>query len=205
MLAGADGRPDPEIPEVVIAAAEYLLPNLLKEAGLAQSTSEARRLITQGGVRIDGEFEGSIKTPGKVLVSQGGKMKAEIDAGTITVEGQVEGGISMGVGMALQEEMLFDGDGVHVNPNLTNYIMPTSLDMPHIDVDIVENFDPTGPFGAKGVGEPPMGAGGAALMSAIADALGGHLFNRTPVTPDMIVNAASGRLQSHRPLEVFTA
>ena len=58
------------------------------------------------------------------------------------VEGQVEGGISMGVGFALQEEMLFDANGRQINPNLTNYIMPTSLDMPEIEVDIVENYDP---------------------------------------------------------------
>ena len=56
----------------------------------------------------------------------------------------------MGVGFALEEEMLFDAKGRLINPNLTNYIMPTSLDMPKIEVDIVDNYDPTGPFGAKG-------------------------------------------------------
>ncbi len=69
------------------------------------------------------------------------------------VEGQVEGGISMGLGFALQEEILFDKAGRQFNPNLTNYIMPTSLDMPEIEVDIVDSYDPTGPFGAKGVGD----------------------------------------------------
>ena len=59
------------------------------------------------------------------------------------VEGQVEGGISMGVGMALEEEILFDKNGKQMNPNLTNYIMPTSLDMPKVDVDIVDSYDPT--------------------------------------------------------------
>ena len=76
------------------------------------------------------------------------RIVAAHDCGTainpMLVEGQVEGGISMGIGMALQEEMLFDADGRHVNPNLTNYIMPTSLDMPQIEVDIVQGFDPTG-------------------------------------------------------------
>ena len=59
-----------------------------------------------------------------------------------------------------------------INPNLTNYIMPTSLDMPEIDVDIVENFDPTGPFGAKGVGEPTAVPTAAAICNAIHDAVG---------------------------------
>ena len=78
----------------------------------------------------------------------------------------------MGLGYALQEEMLFDDEGKQINPNLTNYIMPTSLDMPDIDVDIVENFDPTGPFGAKGVGEPTAVPTAAAICNAIYDAVG---------------------------------
>ena len=92
------------------------------------------------------------------------RIVASHDCGTpinpMLVEGQVEGGISMGVGFALQEEMLFDSAGRQINPNLTNYIMPTSLDMPEIEVDIVHSYDPTGPFGAKGVGEPNAGSHG---------------------------------------------
>ena len=54
--------------------------------------------------------------------------------------------------------------GPQINPNLTNYIMPTSLDMPEIHVDIVDNYDPTGPFGAKGVGEPTCVSTAAAIL-----------------------------------------
>ena len=75
------------------------------------------------------------------------RIVASHDCGTainpMLVEGQVEGGVSMGVGFALQEEILFNKDGVQINPNLTNYIMPTSLDMPEVEVDIVDNYDPT--------------------------------------------------------------
>ncbi len=88
------------------------------------------------------------------------------------VEGQVEGGISMGVGFALQEEMLFDANGRLINPNLTNYIMPTSLDMPSVEVDIVDSYDETGPFGAKGVGEPTCVSTAAAILNAIHNAVG---------------------------------
>jgi CO/xanthine dehydrogenase Mo-binding subunit len=84
------------------------------------------------------------------------RIVASHDCGTpinpMLVEGQVEGGISMGVGFALQEEILFDAKGRQMNPNLTNYIMPTSLDMPEIQVDIVDNYDPTGPVRRQGRG-----------------------------------------------------
>jgi CO/xanthine dehydrogenase Mo-binding subunit len=120
------------------------------------------------------------------------RITAAHDCGTainpMLVEGQVEGGISMGVGMALQEEMLFTKDGRHVNPNLTNYIMPTSLDMPEIDVDIVAGFDPTGPFGAKGVGEPTAVPTAAAIMNAIHDAVGIRITS-LPATAEKILMA----------------
>jgi CO/xanthine dehydrogenase Mo-binding subunit len=64
--------------------------------------------------------------------------------------------------------------------------------------------DPQNPIGSKGIGEPVQGCAAAALLSAISDALGGHYFNRTPVTADQILNAASGRPQSHKKMEVNT-
>src|SRR5260370_1200297 len=85
---------------------------------------------------------------------------------------RVDGGVAMGVGFALEEEMLFDANGRHINPNLTNYIIPTSLDTPEIEVDIVDSYDPTGPFGAKGVGEPTLVPTAAAIANAIYDAVG---------------------------------
>ena len=117
-------------------------------------------------------------------------MSAAHDCGTainpMLVEGQIQGGISMGVGFALQEEMLFDENGIQINPNLTNYIMPTSLDMPDIDVDIVENFDPTGPFGAKGVGEPTAVPTAAAICNAIYDAVGVRVTS-LPATAEKVL------------------
>ena len=120
------------------------------------------------------------------------RIAAAHDCGTainpMLVEGQVQGGISMGIGFALQEEMLFDENGLQVNPNLTNYIMPTSLDMPEIEVDIVENFDPTGPFGAKGVGEPTSVPTAAAILHAIHDAVGVRIYS-LPATAAKILGA----------------
>lgn len=113
------------------------------------------------------------------------------DCGTpinpMLVEGQIQGGISMGVGFALHEEILFR-DGVQVNPNLTNYIMPTSLDMPEIEVELVDNYDPTGPFGAKGAGEPTAVPTAAAILNAIHDAVGVRITS-LPATAEKVLTA----------------
>jgi CO/xanthine dehydrogenase Mo-binding subunit len=71
-------------------------------------------------------------------------------------------------------------------------------------VDAVGLPDRYNPVGAKGVGEPPLGSAASAILSAISDALGGHLFNRTPVVADAIINVAAGKPQSHKPLQVST-
>ena len=82
---------------------------------------------------------------------------------------------------------------------------PSYLDVPsRMDWAAVDVPDSQNPVGAKGVGEPLMGCSAAALLCAISDALGGHYFNRTPVMPDMIINAAAERPQSHGPLAVNT-
>ena len=114
------------------------------------------------------------------------------------VEGQVEGGISMGVGFALQEEILFDSAGRQINPNLTNYIMPTSLDMPEVEVDIVDNYDPTGPFGAKGVGEPTLVPTAAAILNAIHNAVGVRITS-LPATAEKVYAAIKAKRGQHVP------
>ena len=124
------------------------------------------------------------------------RIVASHDCGTainpMLVEGQVEGGISMGVGFALEEEILFDAAGRQINPNLTNYIMPTSLDMPKIEVDIVDSYDPTGPFGAKGVGEPTCVSTAAAILNAIHDAVGVRITS-LPATAEKVYTAIKAK------------
>lgn len=102
------------------------------------------------------------------------------------VEGQIEGGVAMGIGMALHEEILFDEQGRQINPNLTNYLIPTSLDVPRIEVDIVETHDPVGPFGAKGVGEPTLVPTAAAITNAIFDAVGVRITG-LPATAEKVL------------------
>jgi CO/xanthine dehydrogenase Mo-binding subunit len=103
------------------------------------------------------------------------------------VEGQIEGGVAMGIGYALTEEIVFR-DGVQVNPNFTDYVMPTILDVPPIEVVMVEKHDPTGPFGAKGVGEPTLVPTAAAILNAIYDAVGVRLRS-LPATPEKVLRA----------------
>ncbi len=129
------------------------------------------------------------------------RIAASHDCGTpinpTLVEGQVEGGIAMGIGFALQEEMLFDANGRQINPNLTNYIVPTSLDMPEIDVDIVDSYDPTGPFGAKGVGEPCLVPTAAAIVNAIYDAVGVRITS-LPATSEKVRAAIKAKRAGER-------
>jgi len=124
------------------------------------------------------------------------RIAAAHDCGTpinpMLVEGQVEGGIAMGIGFALQEEILFDAAGRQINPNLTNYIMPTTLDMPEIAVDIVASYDPTGPFGAKGVGEPSLVPTAAAILNAVHDAVGVRITS-LPATAEKVLAAIKAK------------
>ncbi len=134
------------------------------------------------------------------------RIVASHDCGTpinpMLVEGQVEGGISMGVGFALQEEILFNANGVQMNPNLTNYIMPTSLDMPEVEVDIVDNYDPSGPFGAKGVGEPTLVPTAACILNAIYDAVGVRITS-LPATAEKVFNAIQAKRDA-QPKQITT-
>jgi len=87
------------------------------------------------------------------------------------VKGQVYGGVAMGIGLALMEEFV-----PGKSESLDNYYMPTSMDMPDVEVFIVEDEEPTGPFGAKGVGEPALIPQAASIMNAIHDAEGVRPF-----------------------------
>ncbi len=131
------------------------------------------------------------------------------DCGTVIhpmgLETQLKGASVQGFGLATLEHIVFDPqNGLPGNVGLYQAKPPTYLDVPQLQVDWVDKPDPTSPMGTKGIGEPPMGAAASAMLCAISDALGGHVFNRTPVNTDMIVNAAANRPMSHKPLQVNT-
>ena len=100
------------------------------------------------------------------------------------VRGQIEGGIMQGVGLAVMEELVVDG-GVIRNPNFTDYLLPTILDAPEVEMLLIEQDGSWGPFGAKGVGESPTISSTAAVAAAIRNATGKDL-NRVPVRPQDI-------------------
>lgn len=103
------------------------------------------------------------------------------------VEGQIEGGVAMGLGFGCMEEMIVKDCAIK-NPDFTNYIIPTALDVPEIITGIVERPESTGPFGAKGVGEPSLLPTAPAIVNAIRDAVGVGITD-LPVTPEKILMA----------------
>ena len=102
-----------------------------------------------------------------------------------SVVGQIEGGSAQGLGLALMEEIQLK-DGEITNASFTDYLLPTILDMPKVEVVLVEEPEPDTPFGAKGVGEPSNVVAPAAIVSALRNALGRDL-RRIPVRPDELV------------------
>jgi CO/xanthine dehydrogenase Mo-binding subunit len=102
----------------------------------------------------------------------------------VSVRGQIEGGILQGVGLAVMEELILE-DGVIRNPTFTDYLLPTILDAPEVEALLIEQDGSWGPFGAKGVGEPPTISSTAAVVAAIRAATGREL-NRVPVRPQDI-------------------
>jgi len=100
----------------------------------------------------------------------------------LAVLGQVEGGTAQGLGLALMEE-LQTREGRIVNASFTDYLIPTFLDMPPLDVELIEEAEPDAPYGVKGVGEPPTVVSTAAIASALRAATG-RALTRVPVSPD---------------------
>ncbi|HVV93210.1 MAG TPA: xanthine dehydrogenase family protein molybdopterin-binding subunit [Hyphomicrobiales bacterium] len=119
---------------------------------------------------------------------------------------QTASGAIQGIGMAKFEHLVYDPKlGIPANVGFDQAKPATWLDIPlDIKTAAVEKPDTANPMGAKGIGEPVEGCAAAAYLSAVADALGGHYFNRTPIVRDYIVNALAKRPQSYKPLEVST-
>jgi xanthine dehydrogenase D subunit len=102
-----------------------------------------------------------------------------------SVYGQIEGGTAQGLGLALMEEIQV-ADGKVRNASFTDYLIPTILDMPPVESELVEEPEPNVPLGVKGVGEPSTIVAPAAIAAALRDATGREL-NRIPIRPDDLV------------------
>ena len=104
-------------------------------------------------------------------------------------EAQVHGGMSMGIGYGLSEQLLFDEKtGKPLNNNLLDYKLSTFMDHPHLEAQFVENPEPTSPFGTKSLGEPPACSPAPAIRSAIYNATGVSL-DVAPMTPHVLYRA----------------
>jgi xanthine dehydrogenase molybdenum-binding subunit len=133
------------------------------------------------------------------------------DCGTVIhpqgLSQQMKGATVWGIGMAMFERQIYDPqNGLPGNMGFEQCKPPTYLDVPStMSWDAVDLPDPQNPVGTRGIGEPPMGAAAAAIVCAISDALDGHVFKRTPIVPDMIVNHIAGREPSNGVLQIHTA
>jgi CO/xanthine dehydrogenase Mo-binding subunit len=111
----------------------------------------------------------------------------------VSCEGQIQGGFVQGLGYALYEQMIWDDDGRLANPSLADYKLPGTLDVPPvIEPIVIEDPDPTGPFGAKGVGEISLVGVAPAIANAVAQAVGVRL-RRLPMTPERVFDAMEAR------------
>ena len=140
------------------------------------------------------EVEVDVKT-GEVEVLD---LVASFDIGKainpLMVEGQIEGGVMMGLGYAIMEEVVLK-EGVIQNLNLQDYIIPTALDMPEIKPIIIEYPNVHGPFGAKGIGEMPNIPAAPAITNAIANAIGERIYD-LPAHSERVFAAIEKRYES---------
>lgn len=113
------------------------------------------------------------------------------------VHAQIDGGSVMGVGYALLEELNVSKGRIE-NPNFDKYLLPTSMDIPEIYSFIVEDNEPTGPFGAKGVGEPALIPTAAAIANAVYDAIGVRIYS-LPITPERVLEALAEKKNEQKP------
>jgi xanthine dehydrogenase molybdenum-binding subunit len=133
------------------------------------------------------------------------------DCGTVIhpmgLDTQLKGATVQGIGAATLEGMIYDPqNGIPGAASFYQAKPPSYLELPpELHSDWIDKPDPMSPMGTKGIGEPPLGSAAAALLCAISDAMGGHVFNRTPVRADMIINALAGQPPAHRRTQIHTA
>ena len=170
------GKGSGDVPE---AAPSSIASHCVGDLGL--SSFLAPQLITHAAhVKVDRET-GVVRVLRFAAAHDSGKIVNKIGA-----DGQVYGGVMMGLGQALTEGTLIDADGRQRNPHLLDYKLMTVADGPEIDIHWVEVDTPNaGPKGSKGVGEPPSVPTSGAVANAIARVIGKHV-NNLPMTPERV-------------------
>jgi len=173
--------------EAFVAEAFYDPPTEMQDKEHRGNISVTYGFGTQGAeVEVDTET-GQVRILKMVIANDVGRA-----INPMLLEGQFEGGLSMGIGYALLEKLVVENGEVK-NPSFLDYKMPTVKDMPPIEIVLVETDDPAGPFGAKGAAEGGTIPTAAAIRNAVADALGFHMLE-LPLQPEKVLNA----IKAHR-------
>jgi CO/xanthine dehydrogenase Mo-binding subunit len=190
-----------------------------RRVSLAQVMKECARLgvprsylgvyHAPAGDPVDLERGGGRVFPDYTFGCHAAEVEVDVDTGAVTllkhvachdvgrainpqsVEGQIQGGAVMGAGQALMEEVALDA-GTNLTTLFATYLIPTALDVPDVSTVVVESGEGLGPFGARGIGEPPTGPPPAAVASAIQEAVGVRLLE-LPMTPERIFEALEAR------------
>jgi 4-hydroxybenzoyl-CoA reductase alpha subunit len=190
------GEPEEWIPFAKMVRSKHFRPdgNVILAKGWYEPPTE----------RQDKEFRGNISAA-YGFATQAVEVEVDTETGEVTVlriaaahdvgrainpmavEGQIHGGVSMGLGYGLYEELVVQ-DGQVLNPNFADYALPTAKDMPPIDSIIVETDDPAGPFGAKGMAEPACIPTAPAIANAVYDAVGVRI-RELPITPEKVLKS----------------
>jgi CO/xanthine dehydrogenase Mo-binding subunit len=124
-------------------------------------------------------------------------MSTAVDCGRvlnpINARVQALGGIAQSIGMAMFEEVQYGQESNYIlSRDLQSYKIPCQMDMPQLDIEFVESEEPTGPFGAKSLGEISTGTPAPAIADALFNALGIH-FDSLPITPEKVLKAIRGK------------
>jgi CO/xanthine dehydrogenase Mo-binding subunit len=168
--------------EIVVTSEYYEPPSVMQDKEFKGNVSPTYAFATQAA-----ELEVDVET-GLVRVV---KVTAAHDVGRVIngllIEGQVEGGVVMGVGYATREDLLVE-DGHVTNPSFRDYKLLTSTEIPEIDFSFIETMDPEGPAGAKGIGEAPSICTAAAIVNAFYNATGVRIYE-LPLTPEKVLRA----------------
>jgi CO/xanthine dehydrogenase Mo-binding subunit len=169
---------------MVIAEAFYDPPNQMLDARTGRGNMSSTYIVGVQGAVVDVDLE-----TGKVEII---KMAAAHDVGQVlnrqTIKGQIYGALAQGIGYALSEEYKTH-EGRNLNPNFLDYKILSAPDLNFpIEVDFIETHDKTGPFGAKGVGEPGLVPTAPAIGNAVYDAIGVRIRD-LPITPEKILAA----------------
>lgn len=167
---------------MIVAEHYYDPPNEMLDKGMRGNLSAAYTYGSHGvEVEVDKET-GQVRILRYVVAKDVGRT-----INPLLMEGQLDGGVAMGIGYALTEQVRID-KGKVLNPNFLDYKVLTFADVPEVESVLIETDDPEGPFGAKGIGEPPLVATAPAIANAIYDAIGVRI-RELPITPERILMA----------------